>query len=227
MISEHEVLANIFKQPDLNCNKNNTCKREKFLSRLFGIFSEEIVNIWCQNEQAPFKNLGRPSLYDTKNGKYLHATLDFTFEDREDKKIYIVEMKCEIQYKNFKYFKLLSSSDIADDNANNFLRHHRKKKAFERFEELAKDPHCYTVKYLDSQANEVREKISGIILIWGSVDQEHIEGKKVGKFHQILSVERMISDLQEWDDGNYKELIEMYQCWSNGMFNQLIGNKQT
>ncbi len=56
----HEVLENIFCQPNRECNKNYDCKREKFLSRLFGIFSEEIVNIWYQYEDLPYENLGMP-----------------------------------------------------------------------------------------------------------------------------------------------------------------------
>lgn len=53
----YEVLGEIF-QEQFNkvgkerCKKvDNYCKRERFLSRLFGIFNEEIVDIWCQNKE--------------------------------------------------------------------------------------------------------------------------------------------------------------------------------
>ena len=36
--------------------------RAEFLSRLFGIFSETIVQIWSEDERAPYRNLGRPTL---------------------------------------------------------------------------------------------------------------------------------------------------------------------
>jgi len=218
-IMGNEVLANIFNQPDLDCNKDNDdCKREKFLSRLFGIFSEEIVKIWCANEKSPYDDLGRPSLYD-KADKYTGTTLDFTFQDK-DKKIYIVEMKCEIQYENFRYFHLNNK-----DKLEGFLGHHRKKQAFERFEKLGKNPDRYIVKYLDYEAKEKCkiEKIAGIILIWGKVNQENIENMNIGGFHQILSVERMISDLIRWNDKEFMKMIDNYQCWSNDMFDRLVG----
>ena len=226
----YEVLGEIFKD-QLNkerkerCKEDGDyCKQEKFLSRLFGIFSEEIIDIWCQNYKSPYMNLGRPSLY--KGDKYTKTTLDFTFQDQESKEIYIVEMKCEIQYENFKYFHLRNEDELKKPpEGNGFLEHHRKKQAFEKFEELGESPENYIVKYLDQETKEhcKVEKIAGIILIWGKVDQENIENKCIGGFHQILSVERMISDLVEWRDENYKSMIAEYQCWSNDMFNQLVG----
>ena len=217
-----EVLAKIFNQPDLVCNKDNDCKREKFLSRLFGILSEEIVKVWCDNCKSPYKDLGRPSLYE--DGKYTGTTLDFTFKDRITDKIYIVEMKCEIQYENFKYFYLSDDSEL-----NRFLDHHNKK-AFERFKKLPTESDKYIIKYPDPEFSTKKKQldnIDGIILIWGKVDQEKIENKKIESssfnFHQILSVERMISDLIEWEDEDYKCMIDAYQCWSNDMFDQLVG----
>ena len=127
-------------------------------------------------------------------------------------------MKCEIQYKNFKYFH------INDENKlEGFLVHHQKKQAFKRFEELGKNPDSYIVKYLGSEKKHKEVKIAGIILIWGKVGQENIENKSIGGFHQILSVERMISDLIEWEDEKFKSMVNEYQCWSNDIFDQLVG----
>ena len=225
---KHKVLAKIFNQPDFNCNKANDCKREKFLSRVFGIFSEDIVDIWGQNKKSSYENLGRPSLY-TKDEKYLGTTLDFTFKDRKTNEIYIVEMKCEIQYQNFKYFYLRNEDELKKPpEGKGFLEHHRKKTAFGRFEKLGKNPENYPeefiVKYFDKEEKRKHkvEKIAGIILIWGKVDQEKIENKKIGYFHKILSVERMISDLIDWKDENFTCMIAEYQRWSNDMFDQLV-----
>ena len=219
-----EVLAKIFNQPDLVCNKDSDCKREKFISRLFGIFSEEIVNTWCDRfdgDKFPYKNLGRPSLYDKENDKYTGSTLDFTFQDK-DNKIYIVEMKCEIQYQNFKYFYL-----NYEDELEGFLEHHNKK-AFDKFREFPENKNGYIVKYSEnsktSEKIEIKqEDICGIILIWGKVNKDIEYKKNIGDFHQILSVERMISDLIEWDDEKFKRMIAEHQCWSNDMFDQLVG----
>jgi hypothetical protein len=36
--------------------------RDKFLSRLFGLFSEDVVRHWCGCPEAPYGDLGRPFL---------------------------------------------------------------------------------------------------------------------------------------------------------------------
>jgi putative transcriptional regulator len=60
--------------------------RGKFLSRLFGIFSETIVQVWSEDERAPYKNHGRPRLAarEVANGgiRAKSPTLDFLFECR-------------------------------------------------------------------------------------------------------------------------------------------------
>jgi hypothetical protein len=42
--------------------RSSSSARDKFLSRLFGIFSEEIVRIWCRAPDAPYEDLGRPTI---------------------------------------------------------------------------------------------------------------------------------------------------------------------
>lgn len=51
-----EDFVDIFKQPDAPAD------RGKYLARVFGIFSEELVRIWAADPRAPYKNLGRPTL---------------------------------------------------------------------------------------------------------------------------------------------------------------------
>lgn len=90
--------------------------RAKFLSRVFGIFSEEIVRIWANDSRAPYANLGRPTLRQFDTSK--RFTLDFTFQHRVTNKIYVVEMKCEIEYENFRYMVLTETQQ---------LKHHKKR----------------------------------------------------------------------------------------------------
>ena len=45
----------IFDVQHLN-NKNEA--RDKFLSRVIGIFSEENVRIWCRSDISPYEDLG-------------------------------------------------------------------------------------------------------------------------------------------------------------------------
>jgi len=134
-------------------DKNDT--KNKFLSRIFGIFSEEIVNIWCSNDNAPYKNIGRPTIY-TKEPKKGHYTLDFTFKDKDNKK-FIVEMKSEIQYENYKYMILQS------DTATNYLKHHQKKTAFQLFLNLKNN----RISVKKEEINNL--KSDGSILVWGSL----------------------------------------------------------
>ncbi len=54
--------------------------RDNFRSRLFGLFSEEIVRAWGRNEQAAYRDIGRPTLWQDDR----FATLDFTLERRRD-----------------------------------------------------------------------------------------------------------------------------------------------
>lgn len=210
----------------------NNDRRGKFLSRLFGIFSEEIVNIWCENSQSPYENLGRPTLI-ASDGKYY--VLDFTFVDKENNK-FIVEMKSEIQYENYKYMVLDPNKDV------NYLSHHLKKMAFKLF--VNKDWAKVKIK-----GKEVVDKEEfGTILIWGSLKEKfsivscipqkeeqvflntlNIQWKKkygekeFNDVDRILSVEQMINDLIDWKDKNYANFIQKYQDDSNELFNNLKG----
>ena len=103
-------------------------QREKFLSRLFGIFSEKIIALWADDERAPYQNLGRPTVFTGQN-KHGH-TLDFTLRDRATGKIYVAEMKCEIEYQGFKYFVLNKPDQLA----------HHVKPAFGAFLDAARRP---------------------------------------------------------------------------------------
>jgi hypothetical protein len=33
----------------------------------------------------------------------------------------------------------------------------------------------------------------------------------------------MINDLLEWEDENYKSLVEQYKNWSNALYDKLLG----
>lgn len=85
--------------------------RGKYLSRVFGIFSEEIVRQWASDPRCPYENLGRPTL--RKRGDRVGSTLDFTLRHKSTGKSYVTELKCEIEYQNYKYLVL---SDIKQLN---------------------------------------------------------------------------------------------------------------
>lgn len=84
--------------------------RGKFLSRVFGIFSEDIVRLWAKDDRSPYEDLGRPTV--KQNCATKGYTLDFTLRHAETKKTYISELKCEIEYQNYRYLVLTDTSQL-------------------------------------------------------------------------------------------------------------------
>lgn len=176
--------------------------RDKFLSRLFGIFGEELVRCWCRYPQAPYEDLGRPTVY--ASGEVRGHTLDFTLRHRETGKIFVAEMKCELEFQNYRYLRLNDAWQI---------EHHRNP-AFLKFLDLAKHPEVYRVKV---RGLEIRA--DGAVLIWGSVTPK---GRRAAieryGFADVLSVERMANDLHEWNPAEWYEMINELRRWSNQLF---------
>ena len=185
-------------------------QRDKFLSRLFGIFNEEIIRVWCTNEKSPYTDKGRPTIYD--NGK--RYTLDFLLEDR-DSRLFITEMKCWIEYKKYKYLTLDNKEKLCDHDLS-------EKPAFQLFLEAAKSPSRIKVK-----CNEKEVDISGSILVWGrSTEGGSLDVKNNYSIHDVISTESVVADLVKWEDVNYKKLIDQYQLWSDQLFEGLLGDTQ-
>lgn len=192
-------LANIFISEQKPYKGNSS--RDKFLSRLFGIFNEKIVRIWCNNSRSPFEDLGRPTIY-TQDKRYF--TLDFLLKDQSDR-TFITEMKCEIEYQKYKYFTLTEAKQV---------ERHKKKRAFELLLHLANNPSQYRI---GQAGNDVT--ITGTALVWGKVLPPAVkEIKECFGFDHVLSLENMISDLIGWEDRAYKGLITEYSCWCNELF---------
>ena len=183
--------------------------RDKFLSRIFGIFNEEIIRIWCDNKKSPFTDVGRPTLYD---GDGRHYTLDFLLEDRKGS-FFVTEMKCEIEYQKYRYLTLSESKQF---------NHHRKKRAFQLFLENAESPNKYTVK-VKGEAVEV----NGSALVWGRTSSEGAANiKSEFSIAHIISTEKVVEDLLNWKDERYFSYIQEYQEWSNQLFNGLSGHEK-
>jgi hypothetical protein len=185
--------------------------REKFLSRVFGIFSEEIVSLWSQDARAPYENLGRPTIYT--DGISRGSTLDFTLRERATGKVFVAEMKCEIEYQNFKNFVLENDAQV--------LRH--KKPAFSMFLKLAADP-CYGVVKVSRKIT----KVDGAILIWGALTQNGRSSVRESfGFHDVLSIADICADLGSWDHEKYEEFITQRCAWSNELFAGLIAKSSS
>jgi hypothetical protein len=183
--------------------------RAKFLSRIFGIFSEEIVSLWARDERAPYENLGRPTIKSLGDSR--GHTLDFTLRERSSGNIYVAEMKCEIEYQNFKYFVLERVEQLE----------HHKKPAFEAFLKAARSSPDQSINVGGRCINT-----HGAILIWGSVTSEGREAVMASRgFHDVLSIAAICHDLSSWNDAGYRTLIAQRQEWCNELFTGLIGKQ--
>lgn len=178
--------------------------RGKFLSRVFGIFSEEIVRIWCADPRSPYEDLGRPSL---KSGAGRAHTLDFTLRNRQTRKLFVAEMKCEIEYQNYRYLTL---TDVAQ------LTHHSKA-AFDALLRAAATP-----KEQQVHVAKRRVEIDGAILIWGAVEPQGRSAVIAAKgFSEVLAITDIIDDLQAWRSKPYCHFLRDRQHWTAQLFDGL------
>jgi len=100
--------------------------RGAFLSRMFAFFSEEIVRHWARCECSPYRDLGRPVVWDDNGSKY--HVLDFTLERVSDGARFVTELKCEIEFEHYRYLTLTDPGQ---------LEHHTRNGAFQScFEQL-------------------------------------------------------------------------------------------
>lgn len=188
--------------------ENSEAARAKFLSRVFGIFSEEIVALWASDERAPYKNLaGRPTL--RTHGERRGFTLDFLLQDRSNGKRYVTEMKCEIEYQNFRYFVLQNSEQLD----------HHKKDAFDAFLRSAQ---CSSKQTVLMGGREM--ETNGAILIWGAVTPEGRNSVMARHgLHDVLSIADICRDLNAWQHEGYIQLVNRRRDWCNSLFDGLIG----
>jgi hypothetical protein len=184
--------------------------RDNFLARLFGIFNEEIVRCWAKAPQAPYEDLGRPTIRPAGEKKPYY-TLDFTFRSRHDRRVYVAEMKCWLAYENYRHMILESSAQL-DYHTN---------PAFQIFLDVARHPRQYDVR-----VGGRPQAADGSILVWGSCTDE---GRKSVKDHYILadvlSVETIIRDLLSWQSQDYLELVGKYERWCGELFAGLRNRK--
>ena len=120
------------------------------------------------------------------------------------------EMKCEIEYQNFRYFVLEASHQLD----------HHQKDAFNAFLRSARSPEQYIVSIKGQPV-----KIDGAILVWGAVNPQAKREIALEKgFHDILSIEEICHDLVDWQNPEYLEMIERYRTWSNRLFDGLVSS---
>ena len=180
--------------------QNQELTNANFKSRIFGIFSEEIVRIWLKNPKCKYDDLGRPTLYDLNIQKL--AQLDFTLRNKKTKKLFIAEQKCFYGYRKGR-METISNSDVFIKNFESWSKMKMKQtKAWECFVN-------FNQKKYHIKINKEEKIIDGRILIWAKYDEA---GKKRMlddlKLNEIISIEEVIKDLIRWGDKDYIDFIQ-------------------
>jgi hypothetical protein len=182
--------------------------RAKYLSRVFGIFSEEIVRLWAAHPECPYEDLGRPAI--RMPGDTRGHILDFTLREKGTGKTYATELKCEVEYQGFKYFVLTDPDQLS----------HHTKPAFFALLAAAKEPMAASVA--------VRGKnvpIDGSILIWGAAtDQGRALAIERFGFAAILTIDAIVANLRDWGCPAFREHMEQRRQWTNDLLDSLVGD---
>ncbi|HLI63156.1 MAG TPA: hypothetical protein VKV05_07130 [Terriglobales bacterium] len=188
--------------------RTDSSVRDKFLARLFGIFSEEIVRCWCEDARSPYEDLGRPTV-KPKGEQGRGSQLDFTLRSRKDpKEVYIAEMKCWLEYENYRYLPLKDPQQLR----------WKGDKAFELFLWGAKHPSQLTVT-----VNNESQSIDGSILVWSACSDE-VRDSIVAEYglRDVLSLEKIIAELVAQQNTGFLKLIEDRRTWAEYLFSGLM-----
>jgi hypothetical protein len=191
--------------------KTSNHARDKYLSRLFGLFSEEVVLNWCICLAAPYENLGRPTLW--VNGKR-GSTLDFTLRRRATGEVFVAEMKCWTELDNYRYLRLIDSEQLQRAVDQKFAGN-----AFQEFLLFSKDQSAFEVQV---NGRALPTQADGAILIWGATsDSGRSAAIAEYNFGDVLSTETMLDDLQSWKPTQWAERVDELRQWSDELFRYL------
>lgn len=185
--------------------------RGAFLSRLFAFFSEEVVRHWAACEQSPYRDVGRPVVWD-EAGRY--HVLDFTLERNSDGARFVTEMKCEIEFQNYRFLSLVDGSEV---------EHHVAGAAFQKLLRLADDPRSLRVTIGGKE-----QVVAGSGLVWGVVTPEGKEAaiSRYG-FSEVLAVEDMLRDLAGWQPKAWADFTATRKRWADELFDWLTYSSPT
>jgi hypothetical protein len=179
-------------------------QRDNFLARLFGIFSERVVSTWCACPQAPYLNIGRPTLREP--GESRGHTLDFTLQHRPSGQRYVAEMKCWITWVNYRYLRLTEAAQL------NSLA----EPSFVKFLALARDPDAYQV-FVGGKPIDV----AGAILVWGTSTEQGRSAAVALGIADVLTADDMVNDLHIWQLPGWQDFIAQRRSWATELFDYL------
>lgn len=188
--------------------KSTSPARDKYHARLFGLFSESVVRMWCAHPDAAYEDLGRPTLVEP--GTTRGHTLDFTLRNRSTGQTYVAESKCELEYEHYRYLTLTDSRQLV----------HHISTAFTKFLRFATDQTAYDVRVKGAPMVVV-----GSILMWGALTPDG-RASVMSRYGlaDVLSIESMVADLQRWSPEDWRPWLEQYRTWTDEIFTFLIGD---
>jgi hypothetical protein len=183
-------------------------RRDNFNARLLGTFSEDIVRCWCSHPNAQYKFLGRPTLKKRNDSR--GWTLDFLFCDQQDRR-YVGELKCWPAFERGKFLVLRKVEQ--------FKYLEETSQAFGHFLKMAENPSEYGVTI---PGDKKPQPVSGCILVWAAFTDEG-RNAVMQKFcmKDVLSLQKMIEQLVEWNKQEFSKLLQTRQDWCASLFNAL------
>lgn len=193
-------------------NDTLNTKQANFLSRIIGIFSEDVVRFWLENKKCKYNFLGRPQVWTENDSK--KYSLDYLLQDKKTKKCYIAEQKCFFGFKDGKLKKISEAEtfSIVFDKWSNEKRNHTV--AWARFIEFNNDSHV--------SIKNKKCDVSGKILVWASCDKKAKKDfQKKHNIFDVVSFEQVIRDLNKWEDRKYLGFLKDRKKWINQLFNSL------
>jgi hypothetical protein len=179
--------------------------RDNFRSRLFGMFSEEIVRVWARNDAAPYDYVGRPTLWRGRQ----YFTIDHALRRKVDGKVFVAEQKAELAWAAYSQLRLVSARQVAS---------HVGKPTFDWFLDLARSSESSIVKVSGRPV-----AIDGVVLVWGAITPiGRTEAIEQYGFENVLSLEAMLADLRDWEDPAWAARIVELRDWSGGLLAGLL-----
>ncbi len=205
----------------MNVNwEENSSKQNNYLSRLIGLFGEEISEKWLANDNSAYSNFGRPTIYWIEEGKKKRATLDFLIE--REGKIYIVEQKNFFAYNKGRLRTIDSSDDFRKAFASWNTTKNKATPAWKIFNSF--EQHEYEIKI----GKKEYRKLDGKVVFWSDLieaDKDYFltlsEELNRTRYNDAIGLVQMINDLKRWKDTDYEALIENYIQWNKDLFDNL------
>lgn len=161
--------------------------------------------MWASDPRAPYEDLGRPTL--RMSGEKVGSTLDFTLRSKSTGKTYVAELKCEIEYQDYRYLVLTDCDQLT----------HHNKAAFAALLTAASG-NAQQRTYVGKK--EVQ--IDGAILIWGAATSDGRASVMAEKrFFDVLNRAEIIADLRNWKSERFRSLLDQRRSWSNELYDSL------